>query len=114
VLLGTVVVLAGAAAQAAGAAIFNVSTAAQLEAAVDTANGNGQHDTINLAAGVYPISNGLVVGERFATRPTNVHDLTIRGSGGTTAILANDHVNVERTTLTNHELGLWTSTGSAT
>jgi hypothetical protein len=146
VLLGTVVVLAGAAAPAAGAATFNVSTAAQLEAAVDTANGNGQDDTINLAPGVYPISNGLVVGDRFvtlpgeiltfrgpaagqavidasglpgdnvifATRPTNVHDLTIRGSGGTTAILANDYVNVERTTLTNHELGLWTSTGSAT
>jgi hypothetical protein len=145
-LLATVVALAGAAAPAAGAAVFNVSTAAQLEAAVDTANGNGQDDTIVLAPGVYAISSELVVGDRFvtplgetltfrgpaagnavidgsepgvsnvifATRPTNVHDLTIRGDGGTTAILANDHVNVERTTLTNHELALWTSSGSAT
>jgi hypothetical protein len=143
ILLGALVVLAGAAAQPAGAAIFNVSTAAQLQAAVRTANGNGEDDTIVLAPGVYALSGGLIVGDRFVTlpgetltlsgpaagqavidgsglggdqvisaaSPTNVRDLTIRGSGGTTGILANNPVNVERTTLINHELALWTSSG---
>jgi hypothetical protein len=134
-----------AAAPAAGAATFDVSTAAQLEAAVRTANGNGQDDTINLAPGVYLLSNGLVVGAFGVTppgetltfqgpaggqavidgsgllgsdviraaRPANVHNLTIRGSGLNSGIVANDHVNVERTTLTNHELALWAGSGSA-
>jgi hypothetical protein len=77
ILLGTVVVLMGAAAPAAGAAVFNVSTAAQLEAAVDTANGNGQNDTINLAAGLYPLSSSLVVGKFGVTLAGET--LTLRG-----------------------------------
>jgi hypothetical protein len=47
-------------------------------------------------------------------RPTNVHDLTIRGSGGTTGINVDDPVVLERTTLVNHELALWASTDGAT
>jgi hypothetical protein len=139
VLLGMVVVLAGAAAPATGAAVFNVSTAAQLEAAVDTANGNSVDDTIVLAVGVYLLSSDLVVGNRFVTppgealtlsgpaagqavidgsvtavRPTTVRDLTIRGNGGTTGIDVHDPVVVERTTLVNHELGLWVESDGAT
>lgn len=41
----------------AGAATFNVSTVAQLIATINTANGNGQDDIINMAAGVYTLLN---------------------------------------------------------
>lgn len=138
-LILAVLTAALAAAPAADAAIFNVSTAAQLEAAVATANGNGQDDAIVLAPGVYPISSSLVVGDRFVTplgesltlqgpaagqavidgsitafRPTIVRDLTIRGDGGTVGIDVHDPVVVERTTLVNHEIALWASTDGAT
>jgi hypothetical protein len=139
VLLGAVIVLAGVAAPAAGAAIFNVATAAQLETAVATANGNGEDDTIVLSARVFALPGDLVAGNPFVTppgetlilrgpasgqaviegsitafRPTIVRDLTIRGNGGTTGIDVHDPVVVERTTLVNHEIGLWASTDSAT
>ena len=63
------------------AATFNITTPAGFQAALTTAQANGAIDTINVAAGTYPISSTLIydTSENFA--------LSITGAGSATAIL---------------------------
>jgi len=72
----------------ADAATFNVSNGAQLQSALDTAQSNGQADTIILAPGnydasgatfIYPSNPGAAIGENFP--------VTIQGNDPTNTIL---------------------------
>ena len=56
---------------------FYVTTAAELQTALDTADNNGQDDVIYLAAGTYQGT--------FEYLPQDAQDLTIQGEDGTTA-----------------------------
>ena len=63
------------------AAVFDVSTSADLQSALDTADSNGESDTINIAAGTYYTSlNG---GSPFTYSGINTENfaLTINGAG---------------------------------
>ena len=76
----------------AQAAVFNIASgdAAALIAAINTANGNGKNDTINLAAGTYTLTkvnndtdgpNGL---------PSITSTITIKGVGSDSTTIARD------------------------
>ena len=65
------------------AAIFNVSTPAEFQAALDTAKNNGQDDTINVAAGTYNITTTLI----YNYIPSETYSLTIQGAGAGSTIL---------------------------
>ena len=65
------------------AAIFNVSTPAQFQAALDTAYINGQDDTINVAAGTYNITTTLIYNYILS----ETYSLTIQGAGAGSTIL---------------------------
>src|SRR5262245_13491074 len=93
-LWGTVCAALGTAARAR-AAVFNVAAGdvAGLVSAINQANGNGQADTIILAAGTYRIRtvnnntdgpNGL---------PSIRSQITIQGAGATTTILTRTSTN---------------------
>jgi hypothetical protein len=65
------------------AEIFNVSTPAQFQAALDTAYNNGQDDTINVAAGNYNITTTLI----YNYKSSETYSLTIQGAGAGSTIL---------------------------
>ncbi|MBU0665398.1 MAG: hypothetical protein KJ990_12760 [Proteobacteria bacterium] len=61
------------------AAIFSVNTVSQLEGALATANGNGEDDFINIAAGTYNLTASL----SYDTYSTNEDkDISLQGVGG--------------------------------
>jgi len=64
------------------AAIFDVTTPAEFQAALTTAQGNGQDDTINVAAGTYNLTS-LLTYDNFS----EAFSLTIAGAGAATTIL---------------------------
>lgn len=59
------------------AAIFNVSSVAEFQTALTTAQSNNDDDTINVAAGTYNLGATL----EYAAAATENHSLTIVGSG---------------------------------
>jgi hypothetical protein len=63
------------------AATFSVNSVATLRAALATAQTNGAHDTINVAAGAYAVSNPLT----YST--AEPYSLSIVGTGAATTIL---------------------------
>jgi hypothetical protein len=65
------------------AAIFNVTTPAEFQTALTTAEGNGQDDTINVAAGAYDVSGGGLTYSGAAEG----FSLTIEGAGAATTTL---------------------------
>jgi hypothetical protein len=65
------------------AAIFNVSTPAEFQAALDTAYNNGQDDTINVVAGNYNITTTLI----YNYKSSETYSLTIQGAGAGSTIL---------------------------
>jgi hypothetical protein len=65
----------------AAAADFNVTTPAEFQTALTTAEANGEADTINVAAGTYNLAATLT----YAT--TENHGLAIVGAGAATTIL---------------------------
>jgi hypothetical protein len=73
--------------EASHAATFNVTTEAELQDALTEAQGNGEDDTINIAAGTYDTSdNG---GNPFTYTADSDEDfsLTVNGAGAATTIL---------------------------
>ena len=62
--------------------VFPVSTTAEFQAALTTAQGNGQNNTINVAAGTYPITTRLMFSYWSGT-----YSLTIQGAGAGSTIL---------------------------
>ena len=87
----------------AKAATFNVSTSAQLQNALTTAQSNHQNDLINIAAGTYLIPSG----NSFAYVPVanETFSLVIQGSGTGTTTLNGNNLNrimlVKTTQVTN-------------
>jgi hypothetical protein len=67
----------------AGAAVFNVTTPAEFQAALTTAQSNGEDDSINVASGNYDVSGGTLTYNGAA----EVFSLTIEGAGAATTIL---------------------------
>ena len=77
--------LAVALASVAPAATFNVTTPAEFQNALTTAQANGEPDTINVSAGTYNIAtNGTLT---YAAVATENFGLTIEGNDSDTRIL---------------------------
>ncbi|MBW2284631.1 MAG: hypothetical protein JRF65_08545, partial [Deltaproteobacteria bacterium] len=78
---------------AASAKSFYVNNAAELQAALDEADSNGQADTITLAAGTYNTDdNGGGNTFIYTAAKSETYALTIRGAGaGGTIIHGNDN-----------------------
>jgi predicted outer membrane repeat protein len=70
------------------AATFNVSTTAELRAALSTAATNGDDDTINLADGTYKTTDDG--GGTFKYVSNEANSLTLQGSGADNVILSGD------------------------
>ncbi len=68
----------------AQAATFNVTTPAQLQSALTAAQSNGEHDTINVAAGTYDVD---LLGNTFTYSPTENKTLNIIGAGADSTML---------------------------
>jgi len=62
-------------------AVFNVTDVASLTSALSTAAGNGEDDTINVAAGTYDLTSGL------SYNSTEAFTLAIQGAGAEDTIL---------------------------
>jgi hypothetical protein len=76
----------------AWAAVFDVTTEAEFQAALDEASVNGQNDTVNLAAGFYNAvdAGGPGVGFTYianSTAPKENYALTIVGAGAAQTVL---------------------------
>ena len=67
------------------AAVFNVTSPAEFQAALTSASSNGQTDTINVAAGTYNLTNTLVY--EFKPAGGEQYPLLINGPAAGTAIL---------------------------
>ena len=61
-------------------ATFNVTTFDELKTAIDTAEANGENDTINISAGTYNVSSAL--NYLASSSPVENYSLTIQSSGG--------------------------------
>jgi predicted outer membrane repeat protein len=73
------------------AATFNVSTTAELRAALSTAATNGEDDTINLADGTYKTTDDAEGTFTYISNETN--SLTLQGSHADNVILSGDLTN---------------------
>lgn len=79
------VALAAALASVASAATFNVTTPAEFQTALTTAQANGESDTINVSAGTYNVAtNGTLT---YTAVATENFGLTIEGNDSNTRIL---------------------------
>jgi parallel beta-helix repeat protein len=67
----------------AEAAVFNVTTTAELQGALTAAQGNGTPDIINLAPGTYAVDSPL----QYVAEEPEDYSLTIQGAGAGTTIL---------------------------
>jgi hypothetical protein len=85
--LFTLGALDGRLTKASHAATFNVTTEAELQAALTAAQSNGEDDTINIAAGTY--NTGDNGGNPFTYNADSDEDfsLTVNGAGAATTIL---------------------------
>ena len=88
-LVAVIAAIACAAPRPAVAATFNVAAGdvAGLAAAINTANGNGEANTINLAAGTYSLTSGAYDGLGL---PEIDSDLTMIGAGAASTIIERD------------------------
>ena len=86
VVAGIVSVLAGT---PSFAATFNVTTSAELQLALTTAESNDEDDTINIAAGTYS-TNGTTF--TYAAASDETHSLTLKGAGAGSTILDGGYI----------------------
>ena len=76
------------------AAVFNVANVTELEAALSTASGNSEDDTINLAAGTYTVTSTLTYpagdGQSLTIQGAGIGSTILDGGGGTQIFFTED------------------------